>query len=90
MLTFAQAQVVVASAPIVREFFGDGFTVANYGWQNEAVFVLAVHSADGAPMFDAPELLVDKATGELHAVFGLLGADPAPGLVPVNLASSRP
>jgi hypothetical protein len=35
-------------------------------------------------MFDAPALLVDKRTGKLREVYGLVGDEPAPGLVPLG------
>ena len=34
--------------------------------------------------FDIPALLVDKRTGKLREVYGLLGHDPVPGLTPVG------
>jgi len=84
VITFDDARQVVADSASVREFFGDGFTVATHGWQNSDVFLIAVETSDGEPVFDAPELLVDKRTGELREIFGLLGRDPAPNLVPIG------
>lgn len=84
MITFADARKVVAAAPAVREFFGEGFTVDEYGWQNDDVFLMSIDTADGVAPFDAPALLVDKRTGELREVFGLLGREPAPGLRPIG------
>jgi hypothetical protein len=63
--------------------FGD-FAVADYGWHNDDVFVVAVRTPDGRPLFDAPAMLIDKATGKLTEIHGLLGADPAPHLVPIG------
>lgn len=83
MITFDEARQVVANSSSVIRFFGPGYTVADYGWENTDVFVVAVAGANG-PIFDAPDLLVDKQTGELQEIFGMLGRDPAPNLVPIG------
>ena len=68
----------------VRDYFGD-YTVADYGWENDDVYLLAYDPVDPAVvMFDAPALLVDKRTGKLRGVYGLVGDEPAPGLVPLG------
>ncbi|CAN5146712.1 hypothetical protein BH11ACT6_BH11ACT6_34850 [soil metagenome] len=83
MITFEDARRVVEQSSSVRDFYPDGFAVAAYGWENAEVFVLAVTTDDG-PAFDAPDLLVDKQTGELREAYGLFGEDPAPDLVPIG------
>ena len=68
----------------MRRYWGE-YTVANHGWQNDDVYVLAYEPIDPAVvLFDAPALLVDKRTGELREVYGLLGHDPVSGLVPID------
>lgn len=84
MITFDDARTVVASAPSVRSRFGAALQVADYGWENDDVYVVAVTAADGEPVFDAPDLLVDKRSGELREVFGMMGSAPAPGLLPIG------
>jgi hypothetical protein len=44
--------------------------------------VEVVHA--GVEMFDAPDVLVDKQTGALTLVYGLLGKMPADNLVPIG------
>ena len=36
------------------------FTVADYGWENDDVFMIIALPDSGMPVFDAPDLLVDK------------------------------
>lgn len=85
MITFEDARNTVASHPSVREFFGAQFAVADYGWQNDDAYLMAiVVPEDSGAVFDAPDLLVDKRTGELRQVFGMLGDDPVPNLVPIG------
>ncbi len=85
MITFEEARRIGAGSQDVRDDFGD-YVVADYGWENDDVYVLAYHSSVDPDelLFDAPALLVDKRTGELTEVYGLLGHDPAPNLVPVG------
>jgi hypothetical protein len=82
-VTFDDARAIVAASPSVRDMFGP-VTVLNWGWENPDVFVIVAESTDGSPTFDAPALLIDKCTGKLTEVYGLLGDDPVPGLVPVG------
>lgn len=82
--TFDDARAVVAASEDVRELFGDGFIVANYGWENDDEYLVAVTPADGQPLLDAPDLLVDKTTRTLKQVFGMLGRDPVPNLRPIH------
>lgn len=84
MITFDDARATVGDSPDVREFFGDGFIVADYGWQNDEEYLLAVKPPGGVTPFDAPDLLVSKTTGNLRQVFGMLGRDPVPGLTPIG------
>lgn len=84
MITFDAARSAVQSDASVREFFGDGFTVDEFGWQNDDVFLMSVDAADGVAMFDAPVVLVDKATGAVVQKTGLLGVPPAPDLQPIG------
>ncbi|MBS1695802.1 MAG: hypothetical protein JST91_26695 [Actinobacteria bacterium] len=82
-ITFDTARAIVAGAASVRGFFGEDFQVADAGWENDDVYLVAVQTPDG-PAFDAPDLLVDKRTGALREVYGMLGRDPVSGLVPVH------
>ena len=83
-VTFDDARGIGATSKSVRDYFGD-YTVADYGWENGDVYLLAYEPTDPAVVhFDAPALLVDKRTGKLTEVHGLLGHDPIPGLVPVG------
>ena len=58
--------------------------VADYGWQTDDVYEVAVIAASGLEPIDAPALIVDKNTGELREVYGLLGEDAVPDLTPVG------
>jgi hypothetical protein len=57
--------------------------VAEHGWENDDVFVMAFDFGDAIPLGD-PEILVDKLTGAVFEIAGLLGADPAPNLRPIR------
>ncbi|AQT81972.1 hypothetical protein B1R94_26000 [Mycolicibacterium litorale] len=96
-ITFEAARDIVASSAGVRAMYPrDDFEVADYGWENAEVYVIVagthvdVHGIDDPATdferltFDAPARLVDKTTGELREIFGLLGRDPAPDLVPIG------
>lgn len=84
MITFEQARSTVTADAAVREFFGDGFTVDEFGWQNDDVYLMSVDAADGVALFDAPAILVDKTTGMVIQKTGLLGIPPAPDLQPIG------
>jgi hypothetical protein len=56
-----------------------GLATHGYGWENDDVYVVAVDYGDDIP-FDAPDYLVDKQTGELRVMYGLLGHEPAEDL----------
>lgn len=75
-VTFEQAQETVANAT--------GHSPADYGWQNDDVFVVALKYDDDMPPFNEPDYLVDKQTGEFREVTGLLGQPPAPNLRPIG------
>lgn len=75
-VTFDQARSTVADAT--------GRQPAEYGWQNDQVFVIALDYGDDAPPFDEPDYVVDKTTGKLQLVTGLLGAPPAENLAPIG------
>lgn len=81
-VTFDEARAAVQADTAVRAFFGDGFTVADYGWHNDDVYLMAVDAADGVALFDAPAILVNKATGTVTPQAGLLGRPPAEDLAP--------
>lgn len=81
-VTFDEARTAVQADTSVRAFFGAGFTVADYGWQNNDVYLMAVDAADGVALFDAPAILVDKRTGTVIQQAGLLGRPPADNLQP--------
>ena len=83
-ITFDGARAIAATSKAVREYWSD-YTVLDWGWENDDVYVLAYDPVDPAVvLFDAPALLVDKRTGKLREVYGLLGDDPAPGLTPIG------
>ncbi|KAB7755222.1 hypothetical protein [Mycolicibacterium mucogenicum] len=84
MITFEQARSTVAADAAVREFFGDGFTVDEFGWQNDDVYLMSVDAADGVALFDTPAILVDKTTGMVIQKTGLLGIPSAPDLQPIG------
>ncbi|WNM74099.1 hypothetical protein SEA_NERGAL_8 [Mycobacterium Phage Nergal] len=93
MLTFDDARQVVATSTAVRAMYPpDDFEVAEYGWENRDVYVIVAGThmdvtgegeVDSLTM-DAPARLVDKSTGELREVHGLMGRDPAPDLQPIG------
>jgi hypothetical protein len=76
VVTFAEARAIVVAAV--------DSAVAEYGWENDDVFVVALDYGDEPTPFDEPDRLVDKGTGELREVYGLLGRAPAPGLRPIG------
>lgn len=75
-VTFEQARETVAQAM--------GRQPADYGWQNADVFLMAFDYGDEDPPMNEPDVLVDKATGAIREVFGLLGRPPAPNLRPIG------
>lgn len=83
-VTFDEARTAVQADRSVRAFFGDGFTVADYGWQNDDVYLMSVDAADGVALFDAPAILVSKLTGTVIQQAGLLGRPPADNLTPLG------
>lgn len=83
-ITFDEARTMVQLNSSVREYFGDGFTVDDFGWQNDHVYLMSVDAADGVALFDAPAVLVDKTTGAVIQKTGLLGHPPAPDLQPIG------
>jgi hypothetical protein len=76
MVTFEQARVTLAAAT--------GRPAAGHGWENDDVFVVVNDFGTAMPPLDGPDYLVDKRTGELREVYGLLGRDPVPNLRPIN------
>jgi hypothetical protein len=76
MMTFEQARDKVATAA--------GHPAARYGWENRDVFVVPLDYGDQPPPFDEPDRLVDKRTGKVREVYGMLGEDPAPDLRPIG------
>jgi hypothetical protein len=48
------------------------------------VYVVALDYGDDMPPFDGGDWLVDKATGEVSVLYGLMGRDPAPNLRPIG------
>jgi hypothetical protein len=75
-VTFEQARETVAKAT--------GRQPADYGWQNDQVFVVAFDYGDEMPPLDEPDYLVDKTSGQMREVTGLLGLPPAPDLRPIG------
>ena len=64
--------------------WGDDFIVADYGRQNEDVYEVVALAASGLAPIDAPALIVDKRTGQLREVYGLVGEDALPDMTPVR------
>jgi len=85
MITVDQVRRAVSADSSVREFFGDEFTVANYAWENNDIYLMSVEAADGVALFDAPVILVEKSTGAVILRTGLLGRPPAADLAWVRL-----
>ena len=83
MITFEDARAVVQAAESVKAVWGPYVTTADYGWQNADVYQVVAYIPDEPDVFDAPALFVDKNTGVLREVYGLLGESPFPDLVPV-------
>jgi hypothetical protein len=83
VITFEEARAVVQHSSSVRELWGNSFTTADYGWQNGDVYQVVAYIPDEPDVFDAPMLFVDKQTGELREVYGLVGENPFPDLVPI-------
>lgn len=61
-----------------------GEPIAPWGWENDEVFVLAIDYTDGDMPIGEAEPLVDKRTGTLRWVSGMMGEPPAPGLRPIG------
>jgi hypothetical protein len=76
MTTFDQARAKAAAAA--------GRPAAEYGWENDDVYLIGFDYGDERPPFDEPDVLIDKRTGELRAVYGMLGHAPAPNLRPIG------
>jgi hypothetical protein len=76
MITFDQARAIVASKT--------GNPSAAYGWENDDVYVIVTDYGGDIPPFDEPDRLVNKRTGKITEVVGMLGADPAPNLRPIG------
>lgn len=76
MITFDEARATVAATT--------GLATAEYGWENDDVFVVAIDWGAELPGFDEPDHLVDKTTGAYRKVVGALGMDPAPNLTPIG------
>jgi hypothetical protein len=91
-MTFADACVMVASEPAVRDIFpDDDFEVAGYGWEDASRFLVVAGTrkdVTGEGDFDSltmdpPTMFVDKATGAVELVFGLEGT-ASDGMNPVG------
>ena len=89
MITFDEARDIVAASKVVRDQYPAGdFIVAKWGWENADLFVVVAGTrydvtGEGNPdtlTMDAPARVVDKKTGELREILGLIGRDPAPNL----------
>lgn len=61
-----------------------GFDPAPYGWENDDVYRVTFLWGDGGPPYDNPATLVDKATGQVRRIAGLMGHEPAVGLRPIG------
>ena len=83
MITFDDARNIVAGSPVVRAMWGDDFTVADYGRENQDAYEIVALAVSGMAPIDAPALIVDKQTGELREVYGLLGEEALPDMTPV-------
>lgn len=82
-ITFAIARELAALDARVRKYFGPDATIAEYGWQNNNLYEVAVITP-GGPLMDAPAVLVDKATGAVDLKFGLLGKPPASDMTAIG------
>ena len=75
MITFDDARAVLTKST--------GVPSEQWGWENRDVYLVVPEYGDFPP-FEAPDYLVDKRTGKLTEVYGLLGKDPVPGLRPIG------
>ena len=83
-ITFDDARAIAATSKSVRDYWGD-YRILDWGWENDQEFVLVYDLIDPEVVpFDIPALLVDKRTGKLREVYGLVGNPPAPNLTPVG------
>jgi hypothetical protein len=80
VITFQEARGIVAKAT--------GEQAAADGWENDDVYLVALDYGDGPPPFDEPDRLVDKRTGAIREVIGMLGEDPAPNLRAIEVEAT--
>lgn len=82
MMTFEYARDLVAATSEVHDVYPDGFTVAEYGWENESSFLIVV---DEPQLWDAPTIFVDKKTSTVSLNYGLnVAGDPTAGMTAVG------
>ena len=83
VLTFDRARRVVQVNDKHRPVDGAGrpYPVADWGWENDEVFVVPFDYGDDIPAVDEPARLVDKHSGKL--IFCPAGETPS-GLRPFN------
>ena len=48
------------------------------------MYLVAIDYGDDLPPFGAPDRLVEKRSGELREVYGMLRRDPVPNLRPIG------
>ena len=82
-IAFDDARAIVAAAKSVRQMWGD-FTVADYGWENDHVFMIIALPDSGMRYSTRPICWSTSETGKLTEIYGTLGHDPVPGLVPIG------
>ena len=92
----AARQLVAGSADVRAVFPADDFIVGDYGWESDTEFrIVAGTRKDvtgegdaGSLTFDAPTILVDKASGAVRLVYWhrLMDANPAAGMQPIGAA----
>lgn len=88
-MNFEQARRVIQINDKHRPVDIDGrpYPVAEWGWENDEVFVVPFDYGEHTPPLDEPARLVDKRSGELTFRSAL---QTPPGLHPVNNPPGRP
>lgn len=81
-MNFNYARDLVAAATDVHNVYQNGYSISDYGWEDENSFLVVV---DDPQIWDAPTILVNKATSEVSVTYGLNAAgDPTAGMAPIG------
>ena len=81
-MNFSYARDLVAATSDVHDLYPNGFTLADYGWENPSSFLIVV---DEPQLWDAPTIFVDKKTSAVSLIYGLnVSGDPTAGMNPVG------